>query len=1114
MTMVNLSLSRKPVFLANDIESTDEIVSVERAGSQFQVRHGPMWYPYDICERPRYRANTGGPLHTDSTELINITQVPPGVGEGAPILLADDGTGSANFSAGVGGALPDRACESHHAPDQIIAKILDTHPSLRPCSLDYTYGNAVNKAGEARFAGYGRKRGVIDLFLYTGIGWLDPPFGNFGRPRLTFEMSNERGDYLGGPNGKQLGRRWMPMFPKRENIRSTSDVFSEDREAQAIRLLCVSSPVGSIAEVVPEGTSEGGLTTIGAPRFTHKEIIGNRTGAAIEFPFSPFFPMFLPDSLIGNDQGGRVPIEEGSAVAEITTMWAWREAEQAVQRGLLTGNLLQGIRLQTPDYFIDNRRLEVRLRPSESSYVLQWTPPQYNLDDGELTQNASIKLGDGPPRPIVIDFVNRLFELGDETGTVYEPVGLGESEALPCVPGPSDNPQMAPECVCITDVTDPELQGPPSALPSRFLHLDELAPDGFVALYTTTDIRTPFLIDLTRFNPTDPCCLCISYIPGIFFRLSGDLLPSIPGVNVARTSSLEGIYTWSRVPHGLGGGTGEDEGFAANEENGDNTLIGMLDADVFRNRVNANVDSLNLGNNSGAIFPSPAFARSIIEIDEGVTLGGTTFGASASGGIRVNGAFTAGDPRLHGGRAADDDDFSEGQSESITLSMVFATYVKITKVEVVFFSGTGWEVPKYTVGIVPPANRVQTEGALRTNNVPLIVGKSVSTAVGTNIPGVQNLDADAVREGNSPFRSIVIPSYDDLPFWEQFGMEWQLTFEPRGSAQSMGIFAIEVTADAMTTGSQNTEIIGIRERKYYRSTGSIPGGLNPERFLQELDSATVYWRATERGAFQGANRHRAYSWGDQINDDQERVNSTSVDEIEQLQEEEYDAARSLLESPYIYSFQSFIPLDEGIWFSVVQEGEPTWTFTASMEISELAGVLNASNGLPAYGVIPTRTVWNAPGHAWIHDFDETYVPCCFGCFHSKIVTYKFQHLHDELGNFEPASFWNELPSGMSRLLRSTMMLPDPTFQGGETGVGDTLLIDEGAFSDQNGNPITPTVLNSAGFSRDPVSGQIWIDRTTPQAAVGGPAGPDPNCGTGGAGAAGGGGGGGGGGGAQ
>jgi hypothetical protein len=320
----------------------------------------------------------------------------------------------------------------------------------------------------------------------------------------------------------------------------------------------------------------------------------------------------------------------------------------------------------------------------------------------------------------------------------------------------------------------------------------------------------------------------------------------------------------------------------------------------------------------------------------------------------------------------------------------------------------------------------------------------------------------------------------------------------------MGIYAIEITAEAMTNGNNNTETVGIRERKYYRSKGSIPGGLNPERFLQEIDSATAYWRSTERGNFKGGNRHRAYAWGDQIEDNQNRVQSSSVDEIESLQEEEYDTARSLLEAPYVYEFSNFIPFDEQTWIDVTSQSRPSWSMTADMEISPLGEVLNASTQTPAYGIIPQRAVWNAPGHAWIHDLDDTYAPCCFGCFHSKIVTYKYQHLHDNLGSFEPASFWSELPSGFTRLLRSTQYKPED-FNARSFESGDVVLIEESEFRDQDGNPISASVLDASGFRRDPTTGNIYIETTTPQAAVGGPAGPAPSCGGGGSSAAGGGG---------
>jgi hypothetical protein len=75
-----------------------------------------------------------------------------------------------------------------------------------------------------------------------------------------------------------------------------------------------------------------------------------------------------------------------------------------------------------------------------------------------------------------------------------------------------------------------------------------------------------------------------------------------------------------------------------------------------------------------------------------------------------------------------------------------------------------------------------------------------------------------------------------------------------------------------------------------------------------------------------------------------------------------------------------------------------------------------------------------------------------------------------------------------------MMLPDPTFQGAEGGVGSTVLLNEKDFTDSQGNAISADVLNEAGFLRDPDTGQIYLDAGTPGAGVGGAAGPASNCG--------------------
>jgi hypothetical protein len=1055
-----------------------EIISSEPPGSQFLRRHGPMWYPYTACERPRYQFNTNGPLYTDSTELINITLKNPGVAGAAGagfvvtggVAAAQGGVGSGEF-----GGLPDQGCEAYQGPNQVVPKILDVHPSLRPCTEAFTYGNQVLKSGENRFAGYARKRGLIDLFLYgdgTELSWAPPPFGNFGRARLVFELSAERGDFLGGSSGKQVGRRWMPVFPTRPNIGSSLDVFSEDLELAGYRMTCTSTPVGGLGESVVTDT-----------RFSHKALIANRTAGAIEFPFSPYFPMFLPDSDVGTvPEDGQVPLDEGSTIGSIHTMWAWRETEKRIQRGVTGGNILKGILLEVPDYFIDNRRLEVQLRPDESNYVLAWTPPTFDPETGAVLTNGSLKLGlDGIPREVELDFLTRTFRPAPMEGTIYDPAQQLGGEVIPCSPGPSDNTKVAPQCSCITDTSAEELKGPPIILPARFLHLDEVSPDGYVALYVDEEIHTPFLVDIPRDSNEEPCCMCVHYKRGIFFTLNGNYIPTVTDINPAFDNRLDMQYTWSRVPHGIGDGIGTDGVFNGYEQLAD-SLVDVGEGEVFTNFFSNPTVGLDPINDGGAIFPSQSLANQRISDEDPILVGGALDPTDSHEAAQ-----------LKGGIPATEDNESRGETEQIFLTMRFNTYVKITEVIVTFYAGIGYEAPKYQL-CVTTGPQMGSIGTFITQADCTVVGEALQSAFEGNIPGGEDQDPDDVQAGTAKFVSRLIPSYANSPFWEQYGMQWSLVFPERGVNQSMGIASVQIKVDAITEGPENTEIIRVRERGYYRSIGNPTSDNNPDRFLGELDSATVYWRTTEKGSFKGDNRHRAYAWGDELQDNQKPIESSDIAALEALQEEEYDTARSLLESPYEFSFNSFTPVDETRWLELLGENEPSWECRMSMTISPVAEVLNQANQTPIYGVIPRRKNFNAPGHVWTHNFEETYAPCCFGCVHSMLVNYNYLHLHDNLAEVETADFWSELPSGFTRLIRSTMMLPDPSFQGGEGGVGSTVLLDQKAFTDSQGNAIPVEVLEEAGFTRDPDTGQIYIDASTPGAGVGGPAGPSPNCG--------------------
>ena len=163
-------------------------------------------------------------------------------------------------------------------------------------------------------------------------------------------------------------------------------------------------------------------------------------------------------------------------------------------------------------------------------------------------------------------------------------------------------------------------------------------------------------------------------------------------------------------------------------------------------------------------------------------------------------------------------------------------------------------------------------------------------------------------------------------------------------------------------------------------------------------------------------------------------------------------------------------------------------------INSVDKIVQPANDQPLYGIMPFRQVWNAPGHTWVHTFEESYIRCCLGCAHSMVINYEFLHLHDNLALVETANFWTELPSGFTRLIRSTMMLPDATFQGGEGGVGSTVLLGVEQFTDSQGNAISTDTLNAAGFTQSADGSTYYVDGASPEAGVGGPSGPAPGCG--------------------
>lgn len=1016
---------QKAVYPSAGQPVTGDIIYSDPPGTQWQKKRGTLWYPYDVCEKPRYNTRMDGPGGNASTEIINETTAPAGVASGQ--------FGAGTFQPGPGsqGGLQDPKTETHHTFDQVQAKILDIHSTLRACQSSYTYGNTVSQGG-GTFAGYARKRGEIDQFWYEAAQWSAPPFGNFGRPVLMAEVAEKIGDYT--PKAETVAFRWMPMFPEREDLKATASVFSEELEPIHTRLIGATCPLGGVGEAAP--TTDG-------PRYTHKSLLTNRGGGGIEYPYAPYYPNFLPDAYIGTepqDQGVSVgsPVPQGA----ITTAWAWREADSPVKRGQGGTSPIIGMQFLLPDYFLDNRRMEVRLRPAEGAYVISYKAAEYD-ETGEMTTPAKVQIGNGPERDITIDFVNRKFGPSLMPDTIYDTSKVLGDSPLDCSIQASSNRQLSNECGCTGNVGDLPEQSP-SLLPAMFIHGDQLVPSDYVTLYTSESMEPAFPTDILREAVTDPCCMCNYFIEQVWFRLDSSVLPVDPGFDPSYSNSVDMKYTWSRVPHGTVAGTGQDDSMSGQENLAQNYLDkqGVL---LARPSGNQRTIAKNLVT---AYFPST------LEASQNV--------------IPVPGSLAPGDPKLLGG-APVVNGVSKGQDERITLDFTFDTYASVKSVTINFLAGKGMQVPTvYLVGI-PPSQRT---GDFVTERQGILLETSSLTALGVDMPNPENrYTSTDIQLGRALFPVTIFPGYGDKPFWDQFFQEFHLVFGTRDSQHSMGIHSIEFQVDAMT--ATLSEQIFVPERRYYTSKFSPAGGKNPDENLTGMDSCSAYWRSTSTSSDQGGNRFRSYAWGPKENQESgvgqgggQPTIQGDIEDLEQLQQKEYDKARRLMQSPYTYTFSAFFPLDEQKWMQFLGATPPTWATICSADISDIDKVANDNDSL-LYGSVPIRSKWAAPGHAWVHNFEEDYAACCDGCGQTQLISYSFYHLHDGLAEVETAGFWDDFSNANSY---AGLAAAAPSISNNP----DVVHLETSDLLDSQGNPISVDVLNASGFRRDAETGQLII----------------------------------------
>jgi len=85
------------------------------------------------------------------------------------------------------------------------------------------------------------------------------------------------------------------------------------------------------------------------------------------------------------------------------------------------------------------------------------------------------------------------------------------------------------------------------------------------------------------------------------------------------------------------------------------------------------------------------------------------------------------------------------------------------------------------------------------------------------------------------------------------------------------------------------------------------------------------------------------------------------------------------------------------------------------------------------------------------------------------MDYNFSHLHDGLTTVITSRFWDELPSGLTRLVRSTLYQPDAGFLSGAAagslaGEGIAIINDQ-ILIDSKGRQIDSRILDQAGVRK-------------------------------------------------
>lgn len=309
---------------------------------------GPMWFPYDTCEKIDYYS-----VYTGANFCCMPFEGPPG-------------------------ELPQRDDYRMCGPI-IFEPSMCAFTCASDCCGEWACKYTVLNTSSVKFTGYARRRGRMTLELYNAMGWALPRFGNVRRDYIEKFRSMDCETHLSIKGGRShIGLSWMPYVMTDKMFYFSFNSFDTSSETDLFNCVNQLNFVSSTNAVEIINYAE---------RLRFEDIFGLR-----RVPFATYPPPLLQRSELS------YPFVVFYYFLDDKFMWAWQEYWKPIERGEVGGGTLTFVKLGRLAYLWDVYKMEYRIITEEGSHILKFKAPEIDYGVCEMVGYPSLQLDDGPER--------------------------------------------------------------------------------------------------------------------------------------------------------------------------------------------------------------------------------------------------------------------------------------------------------------------------------------------------------------------------------------------------------------------------------------------------------------------------------------------------------------------------------------------------------------------------------------------------------------------------------------------------------------------------------------------------------------------------------------------